>query len=144
MFKKLSFFLFLIFVLTILLFAFFRFLFPLIQPKKGNLSVTTPFQTASVYLDNEKLGQTPVDSKNLRVGDHTLKIESEGKVWETKTTLTTNTFNRVVLNLSKVDSFTSGENLFFRPNQSGLTILSKPEGAKVFVNGEEKGRPRLS
>ena len=140
--KLLSFFL-LTAVLTGFGLAFWRGLLPWLQPSTGQLSVSTPQQNATVFLDGKELGKTPFYSKVLKVGDHNLTIESDGVSWKTKTTLTEGTFNTLDLNLSRIDRFTSGENLFFRTGQKSLTVLSKPEGAKVFLNNQEKGSTPL-
>ena len=130
-------------VLTGFGFAFWRGLLPWLQPSTGQLSVSTPQQNATVFLDGKELGKTPFYSKVLKVGDHNLTIESDGVSWKTKTTLTEGTFNTLDLNLSRIDRFTSGENLFFRTGQKSLTVLSKPESAKVFLNNQEKGSTPL-
>lgn len=136
--KLLRFFLFAIIVALCGL-AFWRFGLPVLQPKTGQLSVSTPFQKGTVYFDGQKLGESPLYLKNLSVGDHTLKITSENSEWETKTTLTSSTFNTLELNLSSSEQFISGENLFFKTGEKSLLILSKPEKSKVFLDKKEVG-----
>jgi hypothetical protein len=141
--KKLLNFLFLLILFSGIIFVLKNFVFPVLLPNNGTLSVSTPFQSSTVYLDNKKLGATPFYASNLRVGDHTVKIESEGSSWESKISLATGTYSSVELNLAKADSFNSGESLFFRKDGKGLVVLSKPEGAQVIWNGQDKGKTPL-
>ncbi len=137
--KKLLFFFFLITTLGALVFFVFNWVIPFLQPNIGQLSVNTPFQSSTAFLDNKKLGATPFYSKNLKIGDHTLTIESEETKWETKTTLSSGTFNTLDINITKAEEFISGENLFFRKGQKSLVVTSKPQGVKVFLDNKEKG-----
>lgn len=125
-------------------FVLVRFGLPSLSSNDGVLSVNTPFQSSTVFLDGNKLGTTPFFSKTLRTGDHTLRLESEGTSWETKTTLSNTTFSTLDLNLSKNPSFISGESLYLRPGSKTLVVLSKPEKAKVLINNEEKGTTPLN
>ncbi len=133
------------FTLLLLCLGFFvwQWLLPLLRPSTGQLSVTTPIQKATVKLDQKELGKTPLYLTNLRTGDHTIKIETDGASFEIQTTLTANTFNSLDLNVSRSSQFTWGENLYFRTGQRNLTILSKPQGAKVFLNNQDKGKTPL-
>lgn len=130
-------------LLAITSLAFWRFGWPLIQPKTGQLAVATPFQSSEVYFDGKALGQTPFYSKNLPIGDHQIKIVSGQSQWELKTTLTESTFNTLELNLSNSEKFISGDNLFFKVGERSLLVLSKPKEAKVFLNQKEVGQTPL-
>ena len=137
--KKLLFFFFLIIFLGTIIFLLLNWVIPFLQPNTGQLAVNTQFQSSTVFLDNKKLGATPFYSKELKTGDHTVVVESEGTKWETKTTLSSGTFNTLDINITTSTAFISGENLFFRKGQKSLVVLSKPAGAKVFLDNKEKG-----
>jgi formylglycine-generating enzyme required for sulfatase activity/diacylglycerol kinase family enzyme len=53
----------------------------------GSLHITSDPSGASIYLDGEKLGQTPFDATGLSQGKHALRFEKEGYPPHEKTTM---------------------------------------------------------
>lgn len=132
-----------------LLILFLITILPLLQPKNGQLSVNVSGQKARVYFDGQLAGTTPYYAKNLRVGDHKVIVEPEQKTaanfsWETNVTLSSSTLSLLNLDLAPSKTFSSGENLYFTPGQTGISVITHPDGAKIAVDGVEKGSSPLN
>jgi len=139
-----------IFALIIFLIGFsvFSFLNEKLLPNIGQLAVNVSGQNATVYLDGKKLGKTPLYRKNLRLGEHQINVEPEnspqGFSWKTNIILTKSTVSTIDLDLGPSLLFTSGESLYFRPGNKTVTILSRPDKAKVFLGTKEVGKTPLT
>jgi len=97
---------------------------------------------AEVFLDDQKVGETPYLAKNLKAASHKLKVESDGGQWQTELILTSGTLAVVNRVLSQENFAQQGEILTIEKGQ-GLIISSNPLGAKVKVNDQEKGQSPL-
>jgi len=141
--KKLLLVIFLVVSLTLGLFVFNNYLSPLLKPSTGRLSVETGNQKSKVYLDNKLIGYTPFYQNNLRVGDHTVAVEADSKDaakswrWQTNTTLTTSTLSALEMDLGPNELFSSGENLYFRVSEEGISVITRPEAALVSIDSKD-------
>ncbi|RLF79384.1 hypothetical protein DRN44_08975, partial [Thermococci archaeon] len=97
----------------------------------GYLTVYSTPSGASVYVDNQFIGQTPIENYELLKGEHSLIIQMEG-YQEYYTTV----------------FITSGETSIINANLAletgALSVTSTPTGALVYVNGEYKGKTPLN
>ena len=50
---------------------------------KAALTVQSPYDTADVYINNEKAGATPFETKNISPGENTISITNENRIYET-------------------------------------------------------------
>ncbi|MEA3354895.1 MAG: PEGA domain-containing protein [Patescibacteria group bacterium] len=120
--------------------------------KKAALSIeTTP--NATVFLDGEHLGQTPIHNEKLKAGQYVLKIvpESTGQAlnpWEGRITLSSNILTVVKRELGLTADTSSGEILSFEPladkNATSISVITNPDGAVINLDGEPQGYAPLS
>jgi len=116
----------------------------------GGLKVTSIPQ-ASVFLDAENLGRTPFENDKVKSGDYTLKLipengDASGSSWQGKVKVLPNVLTYVNRELGSSDLTSAGEILTLEKipgKSSDITITSVPEGAKVALDGEEKGMSPL-
>jgi len=117
---------------------------------KGGLKVTSIPQ-ASVFLEADNLGRTPFESDKIKSGDYTLKLvpedaETAVSSWQGKIKVSTNVLTYVNRELTDSDLTSAGEVLSLEkiPGKSSeIAITATPEGAKISLDGEEKGAAPL-
>ncbi|MBI5218647.1 MAG: SUMF1/EgtB/PvdO family nonheme iron enzyme [Bacteroidia bacterium] len=97
----------------------------LLQPKLGNLDIVSNPIDATVYIDNERKGTTPLTLKKLLIGDYTLKLEKQGFGTVTKTITVT---EGKTTDIS--ETLPAGEN---------INITSSPSGAEIYIDGAKAG-----
>ena len=102
--------------LGVVAFISFNFIQGKLNPRIGQLSVNVSNQKAKVFLDDSLIGTTPLYAKNLPLGDHRIRIESEKNTsksfsWQTSTTLTKSTISTIDLDLAPSQNFSAGESL---------------------------------
>ena len=119
------------------------------QKAMGGLKVTSIPQ-ASIFLDADNIGRTPFEDK-IKPGDYTLKLipedgEDSISSWQGKIKISANVLTYVNRELSSSDLTSAGETLSLE-KISGKTpeiaITSVPEGAKISLDGEDKGTASL-
>lgn len=123
----------------------------LLRQKKGQggLKVTSIPQ-ASVFLDAETLGRTPYEDK-IEPGEYTLKlIPEDGEVsatsWQGKIKIAPSALTYVNRELGSSDLNSAGETLSLEKisgKNSEIAVTAAPEGAKIQLDGEEKGAAPL-
>ena len=98
-----------------------------LNAKFASIDITTDPAGATVYLNNEKKGITPIEIKNLDSGKYKLSIQRDGYApyEETIETVKGNTIEREI-KLKKASTI--------------LMIDSKPTGADLYINGVLKGK----
>lgn len=95
---------------------------------KGSLSIDSEPSGASVYIDGERKGKTPLKISELRAAEHTIKLElDEYEILQKEITLDADENLRMSLNLIE------------KPKFGDVIITSEPEGAEVVLNGKIKG-----
>ena len=96
------------------------------------LQVDSSPSEAEVYIDGVKKGTTPLEINDLIIGKHFVEVRKENYAKWSK-------------EINEEDEMDSGGNktIVFEANLSpsvaSITINSIPDGAKVIINGEEKG-----
>lgn len=106
---------------------------------------------ADVYLNEKKVGTTPLQDENLTEGEYLVKLvphsENEAtasaKEWKGYIKLNGGTLTVVNRDLSLVDNEASGEVITLDPGR-GVTVISTPNDAEVTLDGKVVGRTPLS
>ncbi len=145
--KKLFFITFFALFLFVIFLIIWEFVLPLLQPATGRLSVTTAKEEAKVFLDGKEIGTTPFYSDHLRIGDHKIEVQSSKNPdfrFKTNTTLNNTTLSLIDLDLALSQIFSAGENLYFKEGLSGISLLSRPEGASVSIDAKASGKSPIS
>lgn len=107
---------------------------------KSALSVSVLDGTADVYLNNKLLGKTPFDSKEIKTGENTVRVKNDTASYEVSINFLRN--SEVVLNrdLGVSTTFSSGQNFWIEKGTGAvLSVVSEPDGAKVFIDNTEVG-----
>ncbi|HEY4695217.1 MAG TPA: PEGA domain-containing protein [Candidatus Nanoarchaeia archaeon] len=136
----------LIFILasTALIFGFFIFnewVSPLLKPATGRLSVDVANQKAKVFLDNNFLGTTPFYAANLRLGDYVIEVDPESSGqwrWKANLVLTDSTLSVVDIDLASSQLFSSGESMYFRSGEKGISVIVRPTDAFVAIDSQNE------
>jgi TolB-like protein len=91
----------------------------------GSLEVETDPKKASVFLDNEPIGKSPVTRQGVPSGSHMLEVKENGYDTAQKTVIITeNKTTKIEIELKKLYK---------------MTVTSKPAGAKVLINNKDAG-----
>lgn len=105
---------------------------------------------ATVFINDKHVGRTPYNQKQITVGEYEIKLvaesqekEKEGVSWQTKIKINPDVLTVVNYQFGQDPLFSSFEILTLEkinyPDKTEIAVLSKPDGAKVFLDGEEKG-----
>ena len=95
---------------------------------------------ADVYINNIKVGRTPYEDNKLSPTEHLIKLQAgEGGFWEGKVNLKVGTITVINREIGKDSSDSSGEILTLEKG-SGATIISRPDGASVEIDGKGFGK----
>jgi len=115
------------------------------KPGMAALSVSTS-QKATVYLDGNKVGLTPLLNDKLQAKEYAVKIvpeESNFVPWESKVNLTPNVLTVINRNFASTESASAGEVIWLEKigskDKSSLAVISNPDQAVVKIDGEPKG-----
>ncbi|MCK5863077.1 MAG: SUMF1/EgtB/PvdO family nonheme iron enzyme [Candidatus Hydrogenedentes bacterium] len=98
------------------------------KPITGTLSVQTTPPGATVYLDGEDIGNTPVVKHVLQIGDYSYEVKSPDHYPEGKAFTVEDNFNMKFAHK-------------LRPMEAELSVFSRPSSASVWLNNilqEEK------
>lgn len=98
-----------------------------LEKKFVSLIIQSEPPSARVWLNGELRGKTPLVLKKLHLGEYKLKMENEGYAVVEK---------KVVLDASKEKVLVSVE---MKKITGNLLIICTPPGARVYVDGVEKG-----
>src|SRR3972149_10170619 len=131
-------------------FLLWKFGLPLFRPSNSFLKITTEGVESEVFLDDDSFGQTPYLGEKLEVGDHSLRLEAKlpapfnrTVLFSTPITLTAQTLTAVNYEFGPNDMFSSGDIRTFRVGE-GLSIITSPGGADVWLDGEIVGKSPIS
>lgn len=101
-------------------------------------------RSAQVLIDGQVVGQTPYKNIDLKEGQYQIELKdaSSSADWKSMVKLNGGTLTVVNRDLDSDLSKQAGEVIALERG-SGATITSNPGGAKVYVDGEEKGQTPL-
>ena len=97
-----------------------------LKPRFGYYQVNTTPSAATVYLDDKLIGVSPVTRRQIESGNHTLRVETNLYHKDEQQFLISNGDDKVF-------------DIKLNPAFGTLIINSEPEGASLFIDGEEKG-----
>lgn len=107
---------------------------------KSALTVNSLNSNAQVLIDDEPVGDTPYESREIDVGDHKITVKNDTTTYEVSLAFEPNA--QVVINrdLGISSTFSSGQNFWLEEDAGpAVSIISEPTGAKVFVDNTEVG-----
>lgn len=122
------------------------------QKKKAALQITSNIK-ATVFLNEEHLGQTPYFEENLKPGEYNLKLVPESTAsplvnWQGIVKLNAGILTVVNRNLGPSEEKSSGYILTLEPigvkDKAQISFISTPDKAVITLNGEPKGFTPLS
>jgi len=115
----------------------------------GRLTVTSS-PSASVFVDNMLLGETPLQEEKYRVGEYLIKLIPKGIAtdtasWNGKINIEKNILTYVNIDLGNSDILTAGEIFTMKKSKipkrgyGEIFVETEPEGAIVYLDNDEKG-----
>jgi len=114
---------------------------------KSAIAVDVAYGRADVFVDNENLGVTPVESDEIKPGTNKVTLKSSDRLYETTIKFLSNTdkyIHKVGIfrDLGVSDLFSAGRDLWFDESTSEvvLRIISDPPGASVYIDNTEIGK----
>ena len=99
-----------------------------LRPNFGWIKIdgASEYHGAYVYVDNERIGQLPLTSKEVKSGEHRVKVvKSMYKTYEQQVTV--------------VDNETTNLNVAMTPNFANITLSTDAE-SEIWVDGKLKGK----
>lgn len=106
---------------------------------------------AQVLVNNEVIGNTPFESKNIKPGTNTIAVRSETRQYQTEIKFLPSKKDVIYTvgierDLGVSDMFSSGRELWFDKDGSENTIriVSEPSGADVYIDGSKIGTTPFS
>jgi len=146
-----------IILILILGFLAYQYILPNIRPPRGFLKIqTTP--AAEIILNGESLGNSPMQKRNLPIGNYDLVIKANVAIMPDDSNnnagsksvelredieLEASAVTAVKYELAPDEIFNSGEVLGLRDG-AGISIVTRPENSEVFIDGESKGSAPFS
>lgn len=121
--------------------------FPLIKKKKAALKIDC-HPKATIFLNDNHIGQTPFSDENLKPGEYNLKLvpETQGQSlfnWQGIIRLNPGLMTVVRRDLAATEEESSGYVLSLDPitekDKIKIAVISSPDGAVVNLDGEPKG-----
>jgi TM2 domain-containing membrane protein YozV len=97
----------------------------------GIIEVATTPSNANIVIDGQEVGLSPVRKENIVTGQHRIVIVLPG--YETITKI-----------VNVMEGKSSNVDEILAPQTGGLTLISDPIGAKVFLDGQLKGKAPIS
>ncbi|OGY19095.1 MAG: hypothetical protein A2900_01120 [Candidatus Chisholmbacteria bacterium RIFCSPLOWO2_01_FULL_50_28] len=118
---------------------------PSLRKANAALQITTNAK-ADVFVDGEKIGETPLKNEKLQAKEYTVRLvpkEGEAEPWEVKVTLEEKTTTAISYDFGSGQDTSSGSILSLEPlvNKKAVevTVVSIPDNASVNFDGQPKG-----
>ena len=128
------------------IFLVWKFVLPIFKSSNAFLKVNTAEIESQLFLDGKSLGKTPYLGEKLIVGDYDLLIKAKlpgpfnkEVQFSTPLTLTSQALTAVNYEFGPNEKFSSGDIRTFRSGE-GLSIITRPSGADVWLDGENIGK----
>lgn len=107
-----------------------------LEPNFGWITVTSKPSGADVFVDGKNYGKTPLENAKIKRGSHRVELKKSGygsivKLVKISAGETNAELDNVVLEAKEVKF-------------GGLTIMSKPEGADITIDGEKMGKTPMT
>ena len=101
------------------------------RPQRTTIAVTSEPTGATVFINDEFRGATPLDKVELTVGQHTVRVQKAGYQVHRGTLTVASTTSKPVHFALKLSE------------RGSLVVRSKPDGASVFLDDEYRGKTPL-
>ena len=111
--------------------------------QKSGISITSTPADATVFLNNQEVGKTPFEAKDLDVLEYNIKLQKDQASWQGNVKLNGGTVAIINRDLANDIPSSAGEVLTLKKGQ-GITLISNPKDSKVTVDGSEVGISPLS
>ncbi len=118
---------------------------------KAGLEVNVVEGTAQILINDEVMGDTPFESKNVKPGTNVITVRNEKRQYQTEIKFLPSKKDviytaGIVRDLGVSDTFSSGQELWFDKDGSENTIriVSEPSAATVYIDGSEVGQTPFS
>lgn len=103
------------------------------MPRYGKIRVTSDPSRARVFLDGTYRGRTPITIGDVTVGEHQIKAtKNDYYDWSETVTVRSNRTTTVLARLNRI------------PRTGSISVTSSPSHARVFLDGEYRGRTPLT
>lgn len=106
-----------------------------VRPGQGKARVTSEPTHASVYLDGEYRGTTPLTIRRVRVGEHKIRVAKEDYNDWSKT---------IFVERGKTSYVFARLEPLYRYRKGSIQVSSQPSHARVFIDGVDKGKTPLT
>ncbi len=113
-----------------------------VKQKSGISILSTPTE-ALVFLDNQEVGKTPFENKNLEDKEYLIKLDKEGASWQGKVKLKGGTVTIINRDLAQQEASSSGEILTLDKGR-GITVVSNPSEGEVEIDGKIYGKTPIT
>lgn len=110
--------------------------------QKGGISVLSTPDQATVYLNDQEVGKTPYENKDLDVKEYSIKIEKDQAIWQGKVKLNFGTL--AVVNRDLVKDYPSAGEILTLDEGRGITIISHPSESDVEIDGKSYGKTPIT
>ena len=110
--------------------------------QKSGISITSTPKDATVFLNKQEVGKTPYETGALEVSEYIVRLEKDQAVWQGNVKLHGGTVTIINRDLAKDLTSSAGEVLTLTKGK-GLTIISNPNNAKVYIDSKEEGNTPL-
>jgi len=110
--------------------------------KPAALSVLTPYEPATVFIDGQHVGTTPYYTEDLKADEVSVKLSNGTENYETRIRLSPSTLTVVNWDLGVSQSpFSMGEIIWLEKSVGGtlLSVVADPAGSVVRLDGQEVG-----
>ena len=113
---------------------------------KSGLVVEAQNSDAEVSLDDNYLGKTPFESKDIKSGEHKVTVKNASSSYDVQLTFARGSQVAMVRDLGVSNAFSSGQNLWLEKSSStaGLSVVSEPSGAKGLIDNTQLGSTPFS
>jgi archaellum component FlaG (FlaF/FlaG flagellin family) len=103
------------------------------MPRYGKIRVTSDPSQARVFLDGTYRGRTPITVGDVTVGEHQIKITKDDYYdWSETVMVRSDRTSAVLARLDRI------------PRTGSISVTSSPSHARVFLDGEYRGRTPLT
>jgi hypothetical protein len=101
---------------------------------------------AKVYVNDKEVGETPLENFVVNKGSNKVKLEAEGRAYESTISFLAGSPTLVKRDLGTDEVFSSGLDLWYEKSDSAntLSVISQPSEAVVFIDGTEAGKTPFS
>ena len=111
--------------------------------QEGALTVEVLNGSARVFVDNEEIGETPINQNKVKPGTYDVRIQDLDDIsisYSSTIEFNPGVETTIHRDLGVSDLFSSGKTFFMERGETGPTVISQPSGATVILDGTEMGK----